>query len=390
VSERSRFPRSQAAIVGIGCTEFSKDSGMSTLGLAARAIKTAVGDAGLELGDIDGLATFGPGDSVPPNVLAQSLGMESMHYFVDQNFGGSVSMSVIGSAALAVSAGVADCVVCYRALNGRSEQRMNASGAGAKQPWDVQYKMSTAYIVPAQEMAMAGRAHMERYGTTSEDFGRLAVLCRTNAVDNERAMMRTPITMDDYLASPWITEPFRLLDCCLETDGAVALVIVAADRAKDSPHRPVMLRGAAWGSGVSLYNNGVTDLAISPAKQIARRLYNAAGVGPGEIDFAELYDCFTYTLLAQIEGYGFAEDGTVPDRLQEDHFNRHGGSLPINTHGGLLSEGYLHGFNHVYEAVEQIRGEAGKRQVDRHDLALVAGQLGYISAYSSALILAGG
>jgi acetyl-CoA acetyltransferase len=363
---------------------------MSTLGLAARAIKTAVGDAGLELGDIDGLATFGPGDSVPPNVLAQSLGMESMHYFVDQNFGGSVSMSVIGSAALAVSAGVADCVVCYRALNGRSEQRMNASGAGAKQPWDVQYKMSTAYIVPAQEMAMAGRAHMERYGTTSEDFGRLAVLCRTNAVDNERAMMRTPITMDDYLASPWITEPFRLLDCCLETDGAVALVIVAADRAKDSPHRPVMLRGAAWGSGVSLYNNGVTDLAISPAKQIARRLYNAAGVGPGEIDFAELYDCFTYTLLAQIEGYGFAEDGTVPDRLQEDHFNRHGGSLPINTHGGLLSEGYLHGFNHVYEAVEQIRGEAGKRQVDRHDLALVAGQLGYISAYSSALILAGG
>lgn len=362
---------------------------MSTLGLAARAIKTAVGDAGLELHDIDGLATFGPGDSVPPNVLAQSLGIESMSYFVDQNFGGSVSMSVIGSAALAVSAGVADCVVCYRALNGRSEQRMNASGAGQKQPWDVQYKMSTAYIVPAQEMAMAGRAHMERYGTTSEDFGRLAVLCRTNAVDNERAMMRTPISMDDYLASPWITEPFRLLDCCLETDGAVALVIVAADRAKDSPHRPVMLQGAAWGSGVSLYNNGVTDLAVSPAKQIAQRLYNAAGVGPGEIDFAELYDCFTYTLLAQIEGYGFAEDGGVPDKLQEGHFNRQGGSLPINTHGGLLSEGYLHGFNHVYEAVEQIRGEAGKRQVDRHDLALVAGQLGYISAYSSALILAG-
>lgn len=390
MSERSKFPRSQAAIVGIGCTEFSKDSGTSTLGLAARAIKTAVRDAGLELRDIDGLATFGPGDSVPPNVLAQSLGMQSMHYFVDQNFGGSVSMSVIGSAALAVSAGVADCVVCYRALNGRSEQRMNASGAGQKQPWDVQYKMSTAYIVPAQEMAMAARAHMERYGTTSEDFGRLALLCRTNALDNERAMMRTPITMDDYLASPWITEPFRLLDCCLETDGAVALVIVPTDRAMDSPHRPVMLQGAAWGSGVSLYNNGVTDLAISPAKQIAPRLYNAAGVGPGEIDFAELYDCFTYTLLAQIEGYGFAEEGGVPDKLLEGHFDRRGGSLPINTHGGLLSEGYLHGFNHVYEAVEQIRGEAGRRQVDRHDLALVAGQLGYISAYSSALILAGG
>ncbi len=389
MSDSSRFPRSQAAIAGIGNTEFSKDSGMSTLGLAARAIKAAVADAGLELEDIDGLATFGPGDSVPPNVLAQSLGIKSMNYFVDQYLGGSVSMSVIGSAALAVSAGVADCVVCYRSLNGRSEQRMNASSAGAKQPWDVQYKMSTAYIVPAQEMAMAGRAHMERYGTTSEDFGRLAILCRSNATDNQRAMMRTPITMDDYLASPWISEPFRILDCCLETDGAVALVIVAADRAKDLPHRPVLLQGAAWGGGVSLYNNGVTDLSVSPAKPIAKRLYSAAGLGPSDVDFAELYDCFTYTLLAQIEGYGFAEDGGVPDMLKDGAFDRKGGSLPINTHGGLLSEGYLHGFNHVYEAVEQIRGEAGVRQVDRHDVALVAGQLGYISAYSCALVLAG-
>ena len=236
---------------------------------------------------------------------------------------------------------------------------------------------------------MAGRAHMERFGTTSEDFGRLAILCRTNAVDNERAMMRTPITMDDYLASPWISEPFHVLDCCLETDGAVAIAIVGADRAKDTPHRPVMLRGAAWGTGVSLYNNGVTDLSESPAKSIAKRLYSAAGVGPDDIDFAELYDCFTYTLLAQIEGYGFAEAGGVPDRLRDGYFDRKGGSLPINTHGGLLSEGYLHGFNHVYEAVQQIRGEATDRQVDQHDLALIAGQLGYISAYSTALVLEG-
>ncbi len=389
MSDTSRFPRSKAAIVGIGCTEFSKNSGMSTFGLAARAVKAAVADAGLDLSDVDGLATFGPGDSVPPNVLAQGLGMPSMNYFVDQYLGGSVSMSVIGSAALAVSAGVADCVVCYRALNGRSEQRLNASGSGGKQPWDVQYKMSTAYIVPAQEMGMAARAHMERYGTTSEDFGRLAILCRTNALDNERAMMRTPITMDDYLASPWISEPFHVLDCCLETDGAVAIAIVAADRAKDTRHRPVMLRGAAWGTGVSLYNNGVTDLAVSPAKPTAKRLYDAAGIGPDDIDFAELYDCFTYTLLAQIEGYGLAEPGGVPDRLSDGYFDRRGGSLPINTHGGLLSEGYLHGFNHVYEAVQQIRGEAAERQVDRHDVALIAGQLGYISAYSTALVLEG-
>jgi acetyl-CoA acetyltransferase len=166
-------------------------------------------------------------------------------------------------------------------------------------------------------------------------------------------------------------------------------VIVSADRAKDAPHRPVLFQGAAWGGGISLYSSGVTDYSESPAKAIAERLYQVAGVGPKDLDFAELYDCFTYTLLAQIEGYGLAEPGGVPDMLRDGVFARATGAMPINTNGGLLSEGYLHGFNHVYEAVEQIRGEAAHRQVDRHDLALVAGQLGYISAYSSALVLAG-
>jgi acetyl-CoA acetyltransferase len=392
VSDRSIFPRSQVAIAGIGCTEFSKNSGMSTMGLAARAVKTALTDAGLELRDVDGLATFGPGDSVPPNVLAQSLGMKRLNYFIDQYLGGSVAMSIIASSALAVATGAADCVVCYRALNGRSEQRLNAmqGGGRAKSSWDVQYKMPTGYVMPAQEIAMAARAHMSRFGTTNEDLGSLAILCRTNALENERSMMRRPMTMDDYLASPWISEPFRVLDCSLETDGAVALVIVSAERAKDLPHRPVLLQGAAWGSGVSLYNNGVTDLAESPAKPLAKRLYQAAGVGVSDFDFAELYDCFTYTLLAQIEGYGLAEEGAVPEMLRDGVFDAKGGSMPINTHGGLLSEGYLHGFNHVYEAVEQIRGEAAPhRQLERHDTALVAGMLGYVSAYSSSLVLSG-
>jgi acetyl-CoA acetyltransferase len=249
--------------------------------------------------------------------------------------------------------------------------------------------METGYVVPAQEMGMAARAHMERYGTTNEDFGRLAIMCRNHALDNERAMMRNrPMTMDDYLASPWISEPFRVFDCCLETDGAVALVIVNAERAKDAPHRPVYLQGAAWGGGVSIYSS-VADLADSPAKPIAKRLWANAGIGPADLDFAELYDCFTFTLLAQIEGYELAEPGGVPDMLKDGAFDRAGGSMPVNTAGGLLSEGYLHGFNHVYEAVEQIRGEAAHRQVANHDTALVAGQLGYISAYSSALVLAG-
>jgi acetyl-CoA acetyltransferase len=386
---RSRFPRSQAAIAGIGCTEFSKDSGVGVFTLAARAVKAAVEDAGLEVRDIDGLATFGVNDSISPNVLGQALGIQSMRWYLDQWLGGSVSLSILGQAALAVSAGVADCVVCYRALNGRSEVRMNGSGAPRmRPPWDLPFKMAGGVMAPAQEIALAARSHMERYGTTSEDFGRIAILSREHALDNDRAMMRDPMTMDDYLASRWIVEPFRKYDCCLETDGAVAVVVVPSERAKDLRHRPVHVQGAAWGGGVSIVNNGHTDLSDSPARLIAPRLWDAAGVGPSDIEFAELYDCFTYNVLSQIEGYGFAEPGGVPDMLADGAFARTG-SLPLNTHGGLLSEGYLHGMNHVYEAVEQIRGEAGHRQVERHDLALVTGQLGYVSGYSSAVVLAG-
>ena len=236
---------------------------------------------------------------------------------------------------------------------------------------------------------MAARTHMLKYGTTSEDFGRIAVLSRTHALDNERAMMRTPMTMDDYLASRWIAEPFRKFDCCLETDGAVAVVLVRADRATDLPHRPVFVQGAAWGGGINVINNGHTDPTDSPARPVAERVYAAAGLGPSDIELAELYDCFTYNVLSQIEGYGFAEPGTVPGMLADGAFDRGSGSLPLNTHGGLLSEGYIHGMNHVYEAVQQIRGDAEQRQVDRHDVALVTGQLGYVSGYSSAAVLVG-
>jgi acetyl-CoA acetyltransferase len=388
---KSRFPRSQAAIAGIGCTEFSRDSGVSVFALATRAVKAAVADAGIQLSDIDGLATFGVNDSIAPNVLAQALGIQSMSYYVDQYLGGSVSLSIVGQAALAVSAGVADCVVCYRALNGRSEVRLSGAGlsAGRRLPWDMAYKISAGVIAPAQEIALAARSHMARYGTAAEDFGRIAIMSRKHALDNERAMMREPLTMDDYLASRWIAEPFRKFDCCLETDGAVAAVVVSAERAADLPHRPALIRGAAWGGGVNIVNNGHTDLSDSPAALIAPRLYDAAGVTPSDIDFAELYDCFTYNVLSQIEGYGFAEPGAVPDMLTDGAIDRATGTLPINTHGGLLSEGYLHGMNHVYEAVEQIRGDAGDRQVARHDVALVTGQLGYLSGYSSAVVLAG-
>jgi acetyl-CoA acetyltransferase len=390
MGDPTRFPRGQAAIAGIGCTEFSRDSGVGVFTLAARAAKAAVADAGLELSDVDGFATFGPNDSISPNLLAPALGVTNMSWYVDQWLGGSVSLSVLGQATLAVSAGVADCVVVYRALNGRSEIRMNGSGAARmKPPWDMPFKMAGGVMAPSQEIALAARAHMERYGTKNEDFGGIAVLSRTNALDNDRAMMRKPMTLDDYLESRWIVDPFRMFDCCLETDGAVAIVVVGADRAQDLPHRPVLIQGAAWGGGVNVVNSGHTDLSASPARMLAPRLYGSAGMSPADIDFAELYDCFTYNVLSQIEGYGFAEPGGVPAMLADGAFDRASGSLPINTHGGLLSEGYIHGMNHVYEAVQQIRGDAAHRQVARHDTALVTGQLGYVSGYSSGVVLQG-
>ena len=392
MAQPARFPRGEVAVVGIGCTPYSRDSGASVFKLASEAVIQAVADAGLTLADVDGLCTFGPNDSISPNLLAQAIGIQSLSYYVDQFFGGSVSLTMIGQATLALAAGVADCVVCYRAINGRSGSRLNGSGrgGGGRLPWDMQFKYSAGVLAPAQEIALVARAHMLKYGTESEDFGRIAVLSRTNALDNDRAMMRKPMTLDDYLASRWIVDPFRMFDCCLETDGAVAIVLARTDRARDLPHRPVLVQGAAWGGGITLINNGQRDLTDSPARPIAERLYATAGVSPSEIEFAELYDCFTYNVLSQIEGYGFSEPGGVPEMLRHGRFDRSGGTLPINTHGGLLSEGYLHGLNHVYEAVQQIRGEAAHRQVSRHDVALVTGQLGYVSGYSSAAVLVGG
>src|SRR5262249_36651883 len=177
------------------------------------------------------------------------------------------------------------------------------------------------YIAPSQESAMAARSHMLKYGTENEDFGRIAILSRTNALDNERAMMRTPMTMDDYLESRWIVDPFRKFDCCLETDGAAAVVLVRADRARDLRHRPVLVQGAAWGGGINAVNNGHVDITASPAQPIAARLYSAAGLGPSDMEFAELYDCFTYNVLSQIEGYGFAEPGAVPGLLADGAFD---------------------------------------------------------------------
>lgn len=377
--------RDSTAIVGVGYTPFSKDSGVSTLTLALRAIHAAVEDAGLTLRDIDGLATHRVGDSALPATVLQSLGLSDVGYFVDQFGGGSASHAIVGNAAMAVATGAAEVVVCYRALNARSGFRMSGAGRPPPDQVEFQYQAPYGYLAPAQQFGMAARAHMLRYGTTAEQLGAVAVAQREHAVANERALMRTPITLDDYLASRWIAEPFRLLDCCLETDGAVALVVTSADRARDLRRPPVLIRAAAWGGGQTLYSNG-NDLTESAARRMAPRLFAQAGIGPEDVDVAMLYDCFTWSVLVQLEDYGFCPKGEGGP-FAESGATRLGGSLPVNTHGGFLSEGYVHGLNHIAEAVAQLRGDAGVRQVAEAEIALSTAQPGYVAGNTSALIL---
>jgi len=378
--------RDQVAIVGIGATELSKNSGVSTMTLAQRAILSACEDAGLSPSKIDGLATFRVGDSVLPMILAQSLGIRDLRYWLDQFAGGSGSHSIVGQAALAVHAGVADYIVCYRSLNARSEFRMGGTGRPLVDAVETQYQAPFGYFTPPQQFAMAARAHMEKYGTTHEQLGTVAVQQRANAVKNERAMMRKPITMDDYLAARWVVEPFRLFDCCLETDGAVAVLVTTPERARDLAQDPILISGAAWGSGQTLYANQQPDPAHTAAADMAPRLFEMAGVEPKDIDVAELYDCFTYSVLVQLEDYGFCKKGEAGPFV-ESGATAMGGPMPVNTHGGFLSEGYVHGMNHVYEAVSQLRGHAGARQVKGAEIALSTSQPGYIAGCTSALVL---
>ncbi|MBB2912301.1 acetyl-CoA acetyltransferase [Streptosporangium becharense] len=378
--------RDRTAVAGVGYTRFSRNSGVSTLTLACEAVLAALEDAGLTADDVDGIATHRVGDSAAPSLVGPALGLREPAWYLDQFGGGSVSHSVVGQAALAVAAGMADTVVCYRAINARSEFRMGGTGRAAPAGPEAQYQAPYGYVAPPQQYAMLARAHMTRYGTRPEHFGHLAVLQRANAVRNPRALMRIPITLDDYLASRWIAEPFRLLDCCLETDGACALVVTTAERAADLRRPPVLISAAAWGGGVSFLSGGRADTTVSGAAELAPRLYRQAGVGPAGIDVAEIYDCFTYSVIVQLEDYGFCAKGEGGPYAASGALEI-GGELPVNTHGGFLSEGYVHGVNHIAEAVSQLRGDAGERQVAGAEVALSTAQPGYILPATSALIM---
>ncbi|MEU5849870.1 lipid-transfer protein [Saccharopolyspora shandongensis] len=371
----------EAAIVGIGATEFSKDSGRSELQLAAEAVRAALADAGLEPSDVDGLVSFTM-DNNTETAVARELGIPELSFFSRIHYGGGAACATVQQAAMAVATGVAEVVVCYRAFNERSGSRFGqvqaaAAAAPTSSGLDNSWSYPVGVATPGAQVAMFARRYMHDYGATSEDFGRVAVADRKHAATNPHAWFyQRPITLADHQASRWITEPLRLLDCCQESDGGVAIVVTSRARAADLPHPPAVVAAAAQGSGAdqftmtSYYRD---DLAALPEMGVvARQLWRQAGIGPQDVQVGILYDHFTPFVLVQLEELGFCGRGEAKDFIADGAIEL-GGRLPLNTHGGQLGEAYIHGMNGIAEAVRQVRGSAVNQVDDVGHVVVTAG-----------------
>lgn len=374
--------RDEACIVGVGETAYCRapGSGVSDLNLMLQASIAAVADAGLTLGQIDGLMT--PIFGASADELAANLGIEDLRYAAQINMGGASPISSLQSAAMAIRCGVATNVLLPIGWNGYSGMRARdvseAAAAGSPMGPTVQdYYLPFGCNAPPQFYALMARRHMHEYGTAPETLGAIAVACRRHAQLNPNAVMRgRPLTLQDYLDSPWITQPYRLLDCCLETDGAAAVVVSSAERARSSTasdHAPVYISGVAEGHPYPADDiTNRPDIFTVGLTHAAPKAYDMAGLGPEDADFAQIYDCFTFEVLQQLEEAGFCGRGEA-DGLVRDGGIELGGRLPVNTHGGLLSEAHVIGMNHVVEATRQLRHEAGERQVDGARVGVVTG-----------------
>jgi acetyl-CoA acetyltransferase len=356
----------RAAIAGIGATEFSKNSGRSEWRLAVECIQAALDDAGLDRSEVDGLATLTM-ETNPEIYVAQAMGLGDLTFFSRIHYGGGGTCGVVQQAALAVAAGVADVVVCYRAFNERSGMRFGSgimSDTQAPTTESLRYSWLAPYGLrtPASWIALFAQSYLHKYGASTESFGQVAVASRKHAANNPHAYFHgRPITLEDHQASRWIAEPLRLLDCCQETDGGQALVVTSVERARTLRHPAAVIRAAAQGSApqqhpmTSYYRDdlsGIPEMGV-----VAAQLWRTSGLSPADIDAAILYDHFTPFVLVQLEELGFCGRGEAPGFVKDGNIEL-GGALPVNTNGGQLGEGYLHGMNGVAEAVRQLRGTA--------------------------------
>jgi acetyl-CoA acetyltransferase len=367
----SRRVDDAAAIVGIGQTEFSKNSGRSELQLAAEASRAALADAGIDPADVDGMITFtlDPSDEIG---LARCLGVRDLAYTTRIPGGGAASVATVAQAMAAVTSGLASTVLIWRAMNERSAYRfgqpiapqsggiVNVAGSGTGSLlWCMPFGAQT----PASWEALGAQRYMSAFGVTNRDLGHVSVAQRRHAATNPAAWFYgKPITIEQHQQSRWIIEPvLRLLDCCQESDGGVALVVTTLDRARGLRQRPVRILAATQSipSEVEVISNYYhADLTTMPeAAGTARRLYERSGLEPTDMQFAMLYDAFTPQVLKQLEAFGFCGRGEAKDFVKGGNIEL-GGRLPVNPNGGLIGEAYIHGMNNITEAVRQLRGTA--------------------------------
>ncbi len=375
--------RDRAAVVGIGQTAFGRALGRSEYDMALEAILAACADAGVAPRDIDGLVRYDM-EQVDEEMLLAALGNPCLRWFAGTAWGGGGAASVLVLAASAIASGVASTVLVYRS---RARGKQSAYGAGKHQggrywerletelsglnKWHVPHGLVAAF----QEMAMIAMRHRIEYGTTDEQYAEVAVAFRAHAAQNPNAVMRAPMTVADHHASRLISDPLRLYDCCIETDGAVAMIVTSAERARDGRQRPAYILGGAMAAGghhirlSTFYERARED---DGAPRAARQLWAMAGVEPADVDVACFYDFFTPLVLMALEDYGFAPRGEGGRFVERGGLAWPDGRLVCNPNGGQLSEAFIHGFNNTVEAVRQIRGTS-TAQVADCELAFVAG-----------------
>ena len=368
-----------AAVVGIGETAYLRGADASARQLINQAALEAIADAGLTKSDIDGILP--PAGYSTAEEIAADLGIEGLRFSATVHMGGASPCASLRLAATAVSSGIASAVLVVFGWEGATTFRPNAErrsrrrlDTGAFADTARHFYAPYGLRAPAQIYALYLNRYVREYGIEPTDAGRVALACRENAQRNERAFMRgRELSMDEYLTAPLIAEPLRKVDCSLETDCANAVVVTTVERARDLVHRPVVYLGGAEGHpfpGDDVANrHDMLKLGIHKASAEA---FAMAGVSNWDMDVLEVYDCFTYVVLLQLEALGFAERGGGGEFVRSGAIE-HGGRYPLNTHGGLLSQGHCWGMNHIVEAVRQLRHEAGEAQVAGAELALVTG-----------------
>jgi acetyl-CoA acetyltransferase len=365
--------KDKAAVTGIGETAYTKGSGKSVQALCMEASLAAIEDAGLTPKDIDGIVPY-PTAGVVAEDFITNFGIEDLRYSATTPMGGASCVAALQTAAIAITAGVANHLLIPIGRNGYSGGRIGTRLSQMPQFHSIaEYEMPVGASAPAQLYAPMARRHMELYGTTSEQLGRIAMTIRDHAILNDNALMKRPMTLEDHQNSRMIADPLRLFDCCLESDGGAAVVVSGADRARDMKHRPVYIMGVAEGhpDSPSTITQRADMTRLGTAKA-APKAFEMAGVTHADIDVAEIYDCFTYIVLCQIEDLGFCGKGEGGPFVEDGRIGL-GGELPVTTHGGLLSQAHTVGMNHVVELVRQLRGAGRRAQVADAEIGLVTG-----------------